>query len=820
MRRTYVLLAAALCALSLPLRAAEPEKKPPPDIDKADILAEFPMLGPDEPLLVPVKIGKKTYTFMLDTGASFNAFDISLRGALGRSRRRETVSALMAEMKATFYEAPAASMGGLEVCKGSLAACFDLKSMREASGRDIRGIVGMTFLKNHILRLDFEGKKFQIVRAGTRSRKSWGTPLRMKVKREDNCAYVLANTGAGAAGFMLDTGFAGSGLLSPAMFKSAVPPGRRKENRVATVTGEARPMAGRTALLVLGNCAQTEAVVGAADRDVLGLGFLRRYVVTLDFPGRRIYFRKRKRSFRPDRGFLIGLSMSRRGGRTVIDEVEAGSPGAAAGLRPGDLLLKMAGKLAGKHSMTGLGQMIYEAEGKKLKLEIRRGERVLEVELAVKDSLPAARTVPLHAAVLAGDAEALKKLLAGGEKTDVKNWAGTTALHLAAMLGRREIARLLIEKGANLEARTRGGSYAPLHFAAINGRLGVARLLIEKGAKVGAPTAQGRVPLHMAAVDGSGEMIKLLLGKGAKVDARTTAKATPLTFAINEDNARNVRLLLDKGAEVDARPASGDTPLLTAAMRGNKEIVELLLARGADLKARNSVGTTAMHWAAYAGHLEVVKLLKENGLPVDARTRDRSTSLHAAAGRGFGEVVAYLLKAGAALEAGSAGGETPLYWAAYDGQMEAVELLLAAGARLEAADKRGWTPLITAAGRHEDVGLFLLKKGAKAGAATKEGLTPLHSAARAGSVGLIKALLAKGVDVNARTDKRITPLHVAAWRGHKAAAELLIAKGADVNAEMADGQTVIEAARGKKRADIVKLLIKHGAKEKSKLFGE
>jgi hypothetical protein len=93
---------------------------------------------------------------------------------------------------------------------------------------------------------------------------------------------------------------------------------------------------------------------------------------------------------------------------------------------------------------------------------------------------------------------------------------GFTALHFPAFFGGVEPARLLIERGADVDARGRGWmTGTPLNSAAAGRHAGVARLLLEAGADPDARQASGWTPLHSAAFNGDLELVELLLARGA-----------------------------------------------------------------------------------------------------------------------------------------------------------------------------------------------------------------------------------------------------------------------------------------------------------------
>jgi ankyrin repeat protein len=99
---------------------------------------------------------------------------------------------------------------------------------------------------------------------------------------------------------------------------------------------------------------------------------------------------------------------------------------------------------------------------------------------------------------------------------------GWTALHLAAFFGQTGVARLLLDRGADVNARSKSDRFArdntPLHAAAANSRVEVAALLVERGADVNARDGSGFTPLALAGNSRSDLLMLLLLEKGARAE--------------------------------------------------------------------------------------------------------------------------------------------------------------------------------------------------------------------------------------------------------------------------------------------------------------
>ncbi|KAH7000851.1 hypothetical protein EDB80DRAFT_81671 [Ilyonectria destructans] len=118
-----------------------------------------------------------------------------------------------------------------------------------------------------------------------------------------------------------------------------------------------------------------------------------------------------------------------------------------------------------------------------------------------------------------------------------------TDLMVASYYGHRVVVKLLLEKGAGIEAKDSGHGRTPLSWAAGNGHEATVKLLLEKGADVEAKDEHGRTLLSQAAGNGHEAIVKLLLEKGADVEAKDEHGETPLWWAAYRGHLAILKML-------------------------------------------------------------------------------------------------------------------------------------------------------------------------------------------------------------------------------------------------------------------------------------
>lgn len=151
-----------------------------------------------------------------------------------------------------------------------------------------------------------------------------------------------------------------------------------------------------------------------------------------------------------------------------------------------------------------------------------------------RELLPADDELAIFEAAAFGRVERLRSILVDdASQTHALSDDGFTALHLAVFAEQEDAARVLIEYGADVNARSTGtiARVPPLGTAAFVRSLLLARLLLDAGANVNGQGEGGFTALHTAAENGDEELVLLLLERGADANLETAQGKRPADLA-------------------------------------------------------------------------------------------------------------------------------------------------------------------------------------------------------------------------------------------------------------------------------------------------
>ena len=195
------------------------------------------------------------------------------------------------------------------------------------------------------------------------------------------------------------------------------------------------------------------------------------------------------------------------------------------------------------------------------------------------------KTRKLHTAVRDGDIHDIKTLVSAGASINSREPSiETTLLHTAILYDNHDVTKLLVQLGANVDARNIGGD-SVLHYAVRCERVGAVKFLASVKADVNICNFDGDTPLHYAVkqecmcindIDVATCIVQFLISVKANVTARNKRDETPLHFAVRARNFEFVKLLMGHGAIEYAYDIDNYTPIHYAQILGEKNIADFL----------------------------------------------------------------------------------------------------------------------------------------------------------------------------------------------------------------------------------------------------
>jgi ankyrin repeat protein len=438
--------------------------------------------------------------------------------------------------------------------------------------------------------------------------------------------------------------------------------------------------------------------------------------------------------------------------------------------------------------------------------DVELTQALLKAGASVKPVTRIGGMSPLFMAARHGSDGVVGALLKAGANAAEANGNGTTVLMMAAASGNAATVKLLIDRGADVNATDVTSGQTALMFAAARNADAVIRLLLSRRAAPNVTTKVFKLERPRVDEDGNplppkppGEPAAGAAGRrggGERVHGATVIGGmTALHFAAREGHDDSVRALLDGGAGVNVVTGGEQTSVINEAIiNGHLDLAKILLERGADPKLANIDGLTPlyatidMRWRhntwypqptldeEQTNYLDFMRALLDRGADVNAPIKRKLWFRKFRYGDDWVEP----------------NGATPFWRAAQANDVAAMRLLASRGADPTQATTGGVTPLMVAAGigfeyqgtnvvpdsRLAAVKYLVDELRADVNAKDRLHYTTLHGAAYVGDDELITYLVSHGGDVRARAKGRLA--------GTQAAEEVPEGTG-DTVADMANG---------------------------------
>jgi predicted aspartyl protease len=334
--------------------------------------------------MISVKTLGKQRPFIVDTGAGCCVFDDRLALQMKEvGTRRVATAGGSVELKA--FRQPEISFGQITSPGGGVSLALDLAGAKEAVGRDVSGILGMTVIEQHVMRLSADrqrleffdsvpadpGQSFELGRSG----KVYTAKLTIAGSHVEEC--------------VIDTGSLCELSLREPLFDFLEDFGSIKRIRTvsfATANGVVMKKEGILDSLTLGGWTHKNLVVSESGhkQSHIGLSYLSRFEVTLDPFGNRLFLKPGKMFSEKSRRSCLGTGLRNLNGNVAVCSIDANGPAAKAGLKDGDIIESLDGEDVDGTDVMRL-RRLFTNDGQVIRLGVRRGARFETLQIRLSD---------------------------------------------------------------------------------------------------------------------------------------------------------------------------------------------------------------------------------------------------------------------------------------------------------------------------------------------------------------------------------------------------------------------------------------------------
>lgn len=299
MRASNIILAGGLGLLA-GCQSPRPAEVHRPKDDSAELKVPFetsinPDAGRGNLIITKVRLKDgKEVSLVLDTGAGITCINESLAAKLGKSVGTVTAHSWGKDSTKKLYAAPAIYLGGARLQGGKTVMAMDFKLMSAICGQPIAEILGIDVLENYCVQLDFAAHQLRLLDDSRADKSAWGRAFPMMALNDQDPRPAVAGNllGEESPHSLIDSGYDGAGWLMPTRYEQWM-------NQTSPSPATAHSPDGRFFGEVYPDL---KLVREDVESDGLGVNFLARHLVTLDFPEQTLYLKRTSIGPLPDVG--------------------------------------------------------------------------------------------------------------------------------------------------------------------------------------------------------------------------------------------------------------------------------------------------------------------------------------------------------------------------------------------------------------------------------------------------------------------------------------------------------------------------------------
>jgi len=353
--------------------------------------ATLPMVDDGVMLKIPAVVFDQSHNFVVDSGCSTTILDPLLAKRLGAPKGQKIAEALYhSDLTLNVYAAPNIRVGAM-VLPVTTVAEANLRMARLISGDECSGVLGMDVLSQYVVTLDFSREQFYLSSEAPSAESVDSTSVPMIALGGGHYGVAAVLNDSHRLTLSIDSGTSTSISLNRQDWKTVFGNDSQRIGRISCFTG-------------LGNSVQVNQTVrlkslrigsnlyrnllctclpNPSSASRIGLGLLRRNLVTLDFPNKRLQLIERSQ-MPQEQDDMSGLHLLRENGAVTVYAVDLGSPADRAGIKVGDQILSLNGERSIQLKMQQIRYILQQQDGMKIEVALNREGKSFSTVLMLK----------------------------------------------------------------------------------------------------------------------------------------------------------------------------------------------------------------------------------------------------------------------------------------------------------------------------------------------------------------------------------------------------------------------------------------------------
>lgn len=344
----------------------------------------------EQTIFLPVTINELPYNFLIDTGATFTILDSSFKPLLGKAQTKTQAETSTGQSDVLFYKPVDIYAEDQNLTTNHQFIVWDLTLLTKVIGTEFQGIIGMAILYKHVWDFNFDEQTL-IMRSQSLKGADESGFERVKITLSiHGIPAIPVEVGNQKTDFIIDTGDNGFGRLQPELIDSLINQNLIESVAIDTTTslsGIAEIRRIRAKEITIGTNTYKNVVMMESLQNALGLGFLKRHHVIMDFPNKEFYFKKGIGVFQPDREDKSGLKLLSHNEKIIVALVDERGPAAKAGVKKGDVIVSINESDVTRTDLLKVRDALKGTDGEEISIDISRSSEDMNIRFKLEEGI-------------------------------------------------------------------------------------------------------------------------------------------------------------------------------------------------------------------------------------------------------------------------------------------------------------------------------------------------------------------------------------------------------------------------------------------------